>query len=239
MKKPITLISSFLLTGFVSVSALTLDDFNVVTKQTFVTDYIFRGVKEAGESVQTEAEVSVMDAYLGAWGNFPVKQAKGDNELNFYAGYEFVIPNLENVVLDGGLTVYYYPDGADTANNRTHEWYIGAEITEFGIQGVSAGTYLRHDTDLKTTTVQPYVAYSFNLEEVGIPNTAIEMEAYIGFIDGRKGSESYNYYGFSFAVPYTINEIAGVSFGVGYEDNDGTPEKGNHIFGSASISLGF
>ena len=228
-----------MLTGAVSASALTLDDFNVVTKQTFVTDYIFRGVKEAGTSVQSEAEVSVKDFYLGAWGNFPIKQSDGDNELNFYAGYEFVIPNVENVRLDGGLTVFYYPDGANTADDRTHEWYLGAEITEFGVQGVSAGAYLRHDTDLKTTTIQPYVNYVFNLEEVGIPNTALEVEAYIGFIGGRKGSESYNYYGFTFAVPYTINEIAGISVGLGYEDNDGTPAKGNHLFGTASISLGF
>ena len=239
MKKLYLPFSSILLAGTVGLSAMNLDDFQIVSEHTFVTDYIFRGVKEAGPSAQTALEVSAYDAYLGTWANFPIEQADGDNEVNFYAGYEYPIPGVENVVLDGGLTVYWYPDGADTADDRTHEWFIGANISEFGVYGMTFGSYLRKDFDLKTTTFQPYVGYTVDLAEWGIPNTSIDTEAYAGFISGRKGSESYNFYGFSVAIPYDVNEVVGVEVGLAYEDNSGTSEKGNHLFGQASISLGF
>ncbi|MCH8475183.1 MAG: hypothetical protein LAT55_08140 [Opitutales bacterium] len=249
MRRSLLFAAPLFLAASVSVQGLGLDDFQVVTQQTYVTDYIFRGVKETGSAIQTEAEISLNDrhlwgqgdgtVYLGGWANFPVKQDDGDNQIQGYVGYDWSPPQTDKVSFDVGLTVYWHPDGADTADDRTHEGFLGVIFREFGIYGVSAGSYLIHDTDLKTTTALPFVNFRTDLANWGQPQITFEFDAYTGFTSGRKGSESYNYYGVKTAVGYDINEVAGVGVGMGYEDNKGTSRRGNNLFGEASISLGF
>ena len=249
MRHPFLLSAPLLLFASVSVQGLGLDDLQVVTQQTYVTDYIFRGVKESGSAVQTEAEVAVNDrhlwgqgdgtVYLGGWVNFPVKQEDGDNQVQGYVGYDWSPPQSEKISFDVGVTVYWYPDGAETADDRTHEGFLGVVFREFGIYGVSAGSYLIHDTDLKTTTALPFINFQTDFNHWGYSRLSMDLDLYKGFTSGRKGSESYNYYGVKAALDYDINEVAGVGVGMGYEDNKGTERRGNNLFGEASISLGF
>ncbi len=78
----------------------------------FESEYVFRGERRAGSSLQPGFEVGVPvgpgDAYAGVWANLGMEGGDPD-EVDYYAGY--AVPVSRIVALGVGATLYTYPGG--------------------------------------------------------------------------------------------------------------------------------
>ncbi|MEX2382427.1 MAG: TorF family putative porin [Opitutales bacterium] len=246
MNKTIVSIAAALGLGASSLSAQQLPfDYSLTSDMTFASEYVFRGLKQTDSAFQPSIEVSVLDAYLGLWSNFPYRHSH-ENEVNLYGGYEFAIDQMPMLSFDLGGTLYYFPS-SDV--RRSHEFYAGANFRDIGvIEGLSAGVYFFHDMDIKSNILEGYVGYSVPLDQFGgmaFP-ASVDLGAHLGAAGGNKGFDSYNYYGFSAEVPFRLTELATLTAGVHYADawNQGD-DRGfrgntdNSLFGTVSLTMGF
>lgn len=85
----------------------------------FESDYVFRGGKVAGESIQPSVELGYPigpgDLFLGVWGNLELSSDPYD-EVRGYLGYHQVLTPI--VSLASGLTVYQLPEDQPAPDNQ-------------------------------------------------------------------------------------------------------------------------
>lgn len=197
----------------------------------YTSKYVFRGLEAASDSIQPSVEVAVSDFYIGVWTNQPITKNQS-NEFDFYAGYKLKLNDSWNI--DGGATVYYYPE-ADLANGgrqNTTEAYLGLNGN---IKGFTPGVYAYYDTTLETTTAQLQLGYSLPLASAGL---SLDFSANAGRVYANTGTD-YNYYSVGLNVPYKLSDKALVYAGVAYSDNNYTEMKGDFVIYTAGITVGF
>ena len=104
----------------------------------YESEYVFRGIELADESIQADLNLSYRDFYAGIWTNEALR-SRDSSEVDFYAGYEYAVSN--ELTADIGATVYHYHNAEDTT-----EGYIG-----FAWEAVlTPAVYFYYDFDLKT-----------------------------------------------------------------------------------------
>lgn len=90
-----------------------------------VSNYIWRGTKFAGPSVQPYIELGSGDFTIGSWGSFALSEVDVPMENDFYASYAFGDLSL-------GVTDYYYQgeftDFSDTTGSHAIEFNVGYAI---------------------------------------------------------------------------------------------------------------
>ena len=95
---------------------------SVTVDVTYVSDYVFRGAKLAGASIQPSVEASYGNLYAGAWNSSSISD-ESVSEIDFYAGYGFDL--TEKLSLDAGVTAYTYDGGSA---DDSIEAYVGASL---------------------------------------------------------------------------------------------------------------
>ena len=91
-------------------------EMSVTITPSFVTEYMFRGVRLGGPSFQPSAEFDWENLAVGLWTSLPIADKvpeQSDPELDPYASYTFNVNDEFSIV--PGFTAYFYPN-ADTAN---------------------------------------------------------------------------------------------------------------------------
>lgn len=79
---------------------------SISTAIDFETEYIFRGLQLADESIMPSIDFAYDSFYFGIWSAQPITKSQ-DNEIDFYGGVGFDLS--EGVSVDFGVTLYYYP----------------------------------------------------------------------------------------------------------------------------------
>ena len=185
--------------------------YSVTADFSYVSSYVFRGVKLTDDAFQPSIKLAAGNAYAGVWFSEPL-DSDFDNEIDFYGGYSFGLANGWS--LDVGATVYYYPQIDDNSglDEATFEGYVGLTGT---LGGVTLGGYVYRDFTLDATTVQGNVGYGVPLSEKVSCNFAANL-GYVTFDDG----DDYLYYSVSVQLPWQISDKATLTLGGNYANHD-------------------
>lgn len=198
----------------------------------YVSDYVFRGIKYAGDSIQPSVEFTADKFYIGVWTNQPVTKHTA-NEFDFYMGYG--IPLSDTWTLDLGGTYYYYPE--TSANDEQIEPYIG--LSGDLASGLSSSFYAYYETEFEALTLQGSLGYSFELAG----NSTFDVSADLGNVS-VSGPGDYTYWNVSGTLNKAFNDKASGYVGVVYTSNDirstgsGSPGDDN-VYLITGVSVGF
>ncbi len=214
--------------------------YSVTADFAYASDYVFRGIKQADDSLQPSLEVSYQNAYVGVWANEPIKRHE-DSEIDTYAGYKYKLsPNLS---FEGVATYYYYPEAKGPTTKHSYEAGLGAT---YSLRGITASAYYYHDFKLNSNTEQASVGYSLPLEAIG---ASLDFTGFLGTVQsanwlpysGLGVKQSYNYYGADVSLPYKLGEKSTFTIGGHWAHNDGLPVAfdDDHIWWTVGITVGF
>lgn len=196
---------------------------------TFASDYVFRGVQLADNTLHPSLEFGYDDFYAGVWAATPIDNRSSAgyiDEYDLYVGYGWALS--DTMQLDAGVTHYYYPEA-----NSTTEGYVGLN---FDLEGFTPGVYVYRDIDLDTWTYQLNLGYSMPLETAG---TSLDLSAFVGRVD-PDDFVHYTYYGASAVMPFALNDNTTLSVGLHYAHNDlGPTIENDHFFGTVGVTMGF
>jgi len=210
-----------------SLSAQEESSYSISMDFPFVSDYVFRGVQFAEESIQPSIELAVGDFYAGVWTSQPVT-GNVANEFDFYLGYGWALS--DTWALDVGFTYYYYPE--TPSGDEQQEPYIGVSGDIGG--GFSLSIYGYHDFETEATTFQADLGYSVEIDDA----SSFDIGFNFGTVSVSGGD--YNYYGASATYSYALNDVAGTYAGIVYADNDiGGGADDSFVYFVAGISMGF
>lgn len=207
---------------------------------TYASDYVFRGVEQADDSIQPSAEFSCRHAYLGVWINQPLRNREHD-EVDLYGGYRYKLNRSFSVEAVG--TYYDYPQAKGFETRRTYEAGVGATCT---VRGIALSAYYYRDFKLNADTEQASVNYSVPLTFWG---TSLDFNGFLGTVQSANwlpyapttSRQSYNYYGLNVSLPYKVGAKTDVALGVHWAHNDGLPRdySNDHIWWSMGVTVAF
>ncbi|MET0263366.1 MAG: TorF family putative porin [Rariglobus sp.] len=237
MKKTILAIAA--LAAGVSASAqiqtTKSSDLAVTLDVTYVSDYVFRGLKNADDSIQPSVEASYGDFYAGAWHSNDINSSSDFSETDFYAGYNLAIN--ETFSADLGVTRYTYSNAA--ADLDSTEVFAGVKANVV----LSPSLYYYYDFDNEVSSYIGSIGHSFPIANVGLN---VDVSAIYGFIQRPKGDQGdYSYWGLGAAIPYKLSETATLTAAVNYThvDRSNFPAGGDQdqdkVVFSVGLAVGF
>lgn len=197
---------------------------------TYVSDYVFRGVKLADASIQPSVEAAYGDFYAGLWHSDAISDGAASfsgSETDLYAGYNLAIN--ETFSADLGVTRYTYNGGSQ---GDTTEVFGGLKANVL----LSPSVYYYYDFDLEVSSYIGSVGYSVPVEKVGV---SVDLSATYGYI--QVPGNDYSYWGVGVAVPYKLSETAKLTGAVNYTSVDTSslnPDQDQVVF-SVGLSVGF
>lgn len=194
-------------------------------------EYVFRGIQLASTSLQAAVDFAYGDFYGGIWTSQPASDVSVNNEIDYYAGYQFVVSDL--ITADAGLTYYQYPDAPSSVAEDTTEVYFGLNLDAV----LAPSLYFFYDFDLKQMTLEASVDHEFELDD----KNTIVVGAYGGYSDPDDAS-SYWYYGISADIVYSLSENSSVSVGVrtsGNDSNLGPNGRDANFWGGVTFTSGY
>ena len=197
----------------------------------FVSDYVFRGIKYADNSIQPSLAFSTGNFYAGIWTNQPVTGGI-PNEFDYNIGYTLPLPADWSV--DMGATFYDYPETA--GGDEQFEPYVGL-VGSFE-SGLSTSLYLYHETEFDVTTFQASLGYAMDLSST----LSMDLGADLGSVQ-MAGNGDYTYWQLSSTLNAKLKDNASAYLGVTYSstDLDSTvnPEGDGVVFLTTGLKLGF
>lgn len=209
-----------------SALAVTLD-------VTYVSDYVFRGLKAADASIQPSVEASYGDFYAGVWHSNDINSSNAWSETDFYAGYNLAIN--ETFSADLGITRYTYNGSGTSAFNST-EAYAGIKADLFGL---NPSAYYYHDFDQEISSYIVGLGHTVAISQIGV---SLDLSATYGWIQRPKSiGGDYSYWGLGVALPYSLSETATLTAAVNYTHVDRSnfePTQDRVVF-SLGLAVGF
>lgn len=213
-------------------SNLSAEELTVSTSVDYVTEYIFRGVELGDAAIQPGVELGYGDATFGIWASTTTNHDDpGQDEVDFYGSYNFVLSDMVNV--DLGWTMYYYPNIANKIDGKD---YTNEPFATFSFDTFLAPTLMAaYDIDLETFTLEGGIGYSWDLP---YDNTTLDLGAYIGSVEVDSGSD-FIYYGIDSSVTYQVTDNGALGVGLSYSSNDLDGAADNNLSGSVSVATSF
>jgi uncharacterized protein (TIGR02001 family) len=223
----------------VSAQAAEASKLSVTLETSYVSDYVFRGVRLAEASIQPSVEATYGDFYAGIWHTSALSDNVGTGtETDFYAGYGFKIN--DTFTLDTGLTRYAYNGGSPSSDST--EVYVGVKANVL----LTPSLYYYYDFDGDVSTLEASIGYSLPIEAI---KSSLDFSAKLGYVlledDAAFGDDNYTYGSIGVAVPYKLSDNATLTAGVDYiynsEDNFGLAltTENDQFVGKVSLSIGF
>lgn len=227
MKKTAALLLAAAITGG-SLSAQEESAYSITVDFPYVSEYVFRGIKYAEDSIQPSIEFAVDDLYAGIWTNQPVTGGTA-NEFDFYMGYGVSLS--DTWALDFGFTYYYYPE--TPTGDEQFEPFVGVS-GDLG-SGLSATAYYYYETEFEASTFQVGLGYTVEVSD----STSVDLAADYGFV-GISGGGDYSYWSLSGTYNVALNDTASTYAGLVYADNDiGGGADDSFVYFIGGVSLGF
>ena len=196
-----------------------IPDISVTSDFTYASEYVFRGVKQAGNSFQPSVEITSGGFNAGLWTNEAVTKHE-NNEVDVYAGYDYKVNSA--LKLEGVVTSYNYFEAGGGQTQDTWEVGVGATYT---VSGFSPSLYLYHDFRRQADIAVAAVGYSIPLEAIG---ASLDTNIYGGSVSARDAlpdaagpdrKNAYTYYGLDLTIPYKLSKNATFSLGGHYAVN--------------------
>lgn len=173
---------SFLITGVGSLSATASSssaptDVTVKAVATFSSQYVFRGDRLAGPSVQPYVEANAGQTTFGLWTNFPLKDKVAlvsNPEVDLYGSYNFDF--TRGFSLTPGFTLYGYPDAPTNAGYRRSTFEPSLALN-YTIPGVRLTPKIYYDAVQRGSTFELNGSTAFPLAHLG---TELDFAGTIG-----------------------------------------------------------
>jgi len=202
------------------------DDVAVVLTPSFVSQYMFRGVRLGGFSFEPSVEVDAGSAALGVWSNVPLSggvDAASNLEIDPYASYTFAIN--ASLSITPGFTAYTYPN-ADTSSGSfrsTFEPYLGVN---YEVAGVTLAPKLYYDLVLEGPTLELTASYGIPLKAA---NTTLGIGATVGTFEWDNSARDAaprlrnwgDYWLLGATLPFTLSRRSTLTLGFGYSEGTG------------------
>ncbi|MEY4488985.1 MAG: hypothetical protein RIQ79_1493 [Verrucomicrobiota bacterium] len=177
---------------------------------TYVSDYVFRGIKVADSALQPSLEATYADFYAGAWHSNEISDhTRGgvQDETDLYVGFK---PKIDDTFsADIGVTRYLYNGGSHL---DTSEVYVGITANV----ALTPSLYAYYDFDQEIATYIASIGYSLPLEAI---KSSLDFSVSGGFVDVNGGQE-YLYGVAGVAIPYKLSDTSTLTVGVDYIAND-------------------
>ncbi len=158
-----------------------------VVSTTLVSNYLFRGQRLGGLSLQPAAEVTAGDSFAGVTANFPLKDKvadQSDPEFDFYGTHGFALsPQFR---LTSGFTIYLFPIAPTDAGHFRSivEPNIALSYTVAGVRLTSTCYY---DASRKGPIFELTGTVALPFKQLG---TELDLAGNVGDYDFRNASNS-------------------------------------------------
>jgi uncharacterized protein (TIGR02001 family) len=230
MKQTIKALTAAAAVGFApfvaSAQLEVLDDIEGSVSFGFESEYSFRGVKQAGQSIQPEVTLGLMGLYGSIWQSTDIKDGNVV-ETNYVAGYALDVEDLVNV--DLGVTRYAYPTLSDTT-----EIYLG--LTLLADEIINPALYGFYDFDTENFTLELQLGHGFDLGE----GFGLDLGVDLGYVwVDEAGADDYFYYQASADIVYSLTETTSVSVGGRVAGNDANVKPDNQLWFGAALTTTF
>lgn len=168
-----------------TISAATPSAPDTVVSTTLVSNYLFRGQRLGGLSLQPAAEITAGDTFAGMTANFPIENKvadQSDPEIDFYGTHGFALSRQFR--LTPGLTIYLFPNAPTGAGyfRSIIEPNLALSYTVAGARLISTCYY---DASRKGTIVELAGVIALPLTRLG---TELDLAASVGRYDFRDAS---------------------------------------------------
>lgn len=190
---------------------------SVTADISYVSQYVFRGLLMADDSVQPSIEATYGDFYAGVWYSDAVNtynlnsdRKVTTSETDLYIGYGYKVS--ESIKLDVGVTRYLYE--GQSADDVT-EFYVGASVDTF----LKPSVYAYYSEEAYNAGVATYTASIGHSIALDFIHSSLDLSALVGFVNAYD-NEEYVYGVLSAAIPYKLSENATLTVGVDYVAND-------------------
>lgn len=192
-------------------------DYSVTVAPSFVSQYMFRGVRLGGASFQPYVEFDSSNWGLGVWSSFPFKaeDTVSDPELDVYGFYTVTINDSLSVV--PGFTWYNYPHAVDGAYQSTFEPSVALNYT---VAGVKLTPKLYYDVVLDGATYELTAAYALPLTAIG---TELDFTATAGTYLWKDSADADpklknwgDYWQVGAAMPFKVTAKSTLTVGAAY-----------------------
>lgn len=221
-------------------------DYAVTTDFSYTSDYVFRGVKSAGNSFQPSVEFASGDFNAGLWTNQPVTKSE-NNEVDLYAGYRWNVNS--RFAVEGAATYYLYPESRASLGQtkNSYELSVGAS---YDVAPLTPSLFYYHDFRLKSDTLQASIGHKMPLG--GVSAATFDTSIFAGSVrfkdllpdaPGAAVHESYSYYGIDVSIPYKLAANATFTVAAHYARNQNlSPAAGavkDRTWFTAGVTIGF
>ncbi len=235
------------------VCAKTLEKFSASLSLGFESEYVFRGIPVAGQSLNPQVDVAYdlshgFAVYAGVWANTPLRSsdALGDeSEVDVYAGITY---EIKNFTFDLGYTAYTYT--RDTESSHEMKFAVSYDTVDFlGDFNVSPTAAFYYDFTLGTYTLEAGATYSAPVTKwIADRNWGtIDLAAVYGWATTAnqhfEDSVGYSYFAFSADAVIALNDYCTLSAGVRYAYNNeydySVPTTASRVWFGTKASIGF
>ena len=201
--------------------------YTITATTSVVSQYMFRGTRLGGPSIQPAVDFASGSLALGLWTNFPVKDkvvGASDPELDFYGSYTFdLVKDSLNIV--PGFTLYDYPNAYTNAGayRSTFEPSVALNYTIAGVKFTPKAYY---DFMLKGPTYELSAAYALPLKDLG---TELDFLGTVGTLYLRDAANNAtprvknwgDYWSLGVAAPFQLTKESKLSVGFAYTKGSG------------------
>jgi uncharacterized protein (TIGR02001 family) len=222
------------------------DGTSVVVAPSFVSQYMFRGVRLGGASFQPSVEVDSGNLAAGVWSSTPLRDkvpGQSDPEIDPYAAYTLAINDAVSVV--PGFTWYNYPN-AKTDNGFFKSTFEPNLALNYTVSGVKFTPKLYYDLVLRGPTYELSAAYTVPLKEI---DSELDFTATGGSYiidDSIKGANPGvknwgDYYLVGVSAPFAITKESKLVVGFAYtkgSNNDYKQGSDAKFVNSAAVGRG-
>lgn len=237
-----------------AVGGATAAEVETTVTSSFVSEYVFRGVRLGGPSFQPSVEGGIDNLTLGVWANQPLADrvpGVSDPELDFYGAYAFEWTN--GLSITPGMMAYVYPNADASGGFYRHTFEPSLAVSYSRWNGtVTAKAY--YDVVMMGPTFELGAEYSVPLEKI---KAELVFSGLVGVYhwnesvkDADPRIENHGeYYQVGLALPFTLGRwtiTAGVAYAGSfrnYFETDGLRERnessGSRVIGSIAVSLKF
>lgn len=203
------------------VCANLLERFSASVSVGYESEYVFRGLKIQGASINPEVDFaydlgSGFAVYAGVWGNMPVK-SDTENEMDIYTGITY---DFQNFTFDLGYLAYLYNE--DTENSHEIKFAVSYDTVDLlGEFNVSPTVAFYHDFSLDSYTLEAGLTYSAPVTKwIADRNWGtIDLAAVYGWNSVKSlsaGRDGYTYIALSADAVVALNDYCKFSVGVRY-----------------------
>lgn len=186
-----------------------------------VSQYMFRGLRFGGPSLQPMVEYDRGALTAGVWASTPLASkvpGQSDPEIDPFVSYK--IAASDSLSVQPGATLYLFPRGEPSAGfyRSTFEPNLAVNYTT---HGVTLTPKLYYDVVLRGPTYELNAAYALPVKDIG---SELDFYASVGRYDWDAGVArtsphtrmTGNYWNASVTLPFQISARAKISASVGY-----------------------